>query len=219
MEVNTGSSRMRPMSARRRPSMPNLLDAIPEVSTTTNRAKPEDDYVLPYDDIAEIFTSCQDNRFPIKNVFKTPPTSMSNSSSRDHITISPTSSNHHLPHSLSMGSLSGTGNHYSSPSNTLLPITENAVVTSPSSSSTNLHSSNNHTNPNNPNTPSAGSTTISPHRGLHMPHRTFHRKGTGHLGGGVWMSTGLVPHFIVITFYEKWLIKKVKSISYYPPIF
>jgi hypothetical protein len=26
---------------------------------------------------------------------------------------------------------------------------------------------------------------------------------------GYWMSTGLVPHFLMITFYEKWVIRKV----------
>jgi len=219
MEVNVNNSRLRPMSARRRPSMPNLLDAIPEISTATNKTRPEDDYVLPYDDIADIFASCQDNRYPVKNIFKTPPNSMSNSNSRDHITaVSPTSSTTYMPHSLSMNSLSG-NSYFTSSSNTLLPITENAIVSSPNTTNNNNNNnsnpspstSNNPTNPNNPNT---NNTTPSPHRNYFK----YHRKNSSqqqsqqqyHNAHSLWMTTGLVPQFIVITFYEKWLIKKVR---------
>eukprot|EP00598_Pedospumella_elongata_P015482 CAMPEP_0185006864 /NCGR_PEP_ID=MMETSP1098-20130426/85722_1 /TAXON_ID=89044 /ORGANISM="Spumella elongata, Strain CCAP 955/1" /LENGTH=124 /DNA_ID=CAMNT_0027535105 /DNA_START=112 /DNA_END=483 /DNA_ORIENTATION=+ len=47
-----GSSRMRPMSARRRPSVPNLMDAIPELQPSRHLVNRNEEIVMPLEDIA-----------------------------------------------------------------------------------------------------------------------------------------------------------------------
>ncbi len=144
------SSRLRPMSARRRPSVTNLLDAIPEVMKTdrTSGGK-EEEIMLPYDDIAEVVCSSFDARYQPKSIFKSLP---------GHTGVGVSSPGG--------GSMLGLPHQYPGHHPSL----------------------------------SRGNSNLN--LGRPLPPRPR----------GLWMSTGMMPQFIVVTFYEKWLIKKVTTI-------
>lgn len=64
-----GNARLRPVSARRRPSMPNLLDSIPEVISSTRNSTNEEIF-LTQEDISDVISTCFDPRFPGKDLFR-----------------------------------------------------------------------------------------------------------------------------------------------------
>jgi len=168
------SARLRPVSARRRPSVPNLLDAIPEVMRDANRnlASKEEEMVLPYDDIAEVISSCNDVRFKAKNIFRhTIIGSNAGIGSPMHPTGALSSLKADRDFSLSNGSLNLSHSNSNS----------HIISSSPKSS-----------------------TTSFPHRRSPFNARKERERS------GCWISTGLVPHFLIITFYEKWMIRKVE---------
>lgn len=150
MAESMSSSRLRPMSARRRPSVTNLLDAIPEVMKTDRNNsgdKDDDEMVLPFDDVAEVVCSSFDARYQPKSIFKSLPGQTAGGIS-----------------SPGGGSMLGLPHQYPGHHPSL----------------------------------SRGNSTLS--IGRSVPPRPR----------GLWMSTGMMPQFIVVTFYEKWLIKKVR---------
>eukprot|EP01039_Chlorochromonas_danica_P001872 gene1872-2049_t len=120
--VEVRNARLRPASARRRPSMANLLDAIPESSHASNRKEIE----LSVEEIAEVVSSSYDPLCPPDSLFQP------NGGS-------PSSPNHSVLN---------------------LPIPEDA------------------------------------------PGLSSHAR--------CWITTGLVPQFVSITFYEKWWIRRVQ---------
>ncbi len=152
------------MSARRRPSVTNLLDAIPEVNTHSSKNSPGvgEDIILPYDDISEVVCSSFDAKYPAKNIFKFQPSSSASSLS------SPT--HPAFPH------------HHQSPGGATSPAHHHFGTLSRGNSKSLLNIT-----PSKKNNPNPHSMTSA----------------------GLWMSTGMLPQFIVVTFYEKWLIKKV----------
>jgi hypothetical protein len=189
-----GSARMRPMSAsaRRKPSAPNLLDAIPEVTdillsrfSVTRQIKHfayiflifvqmatsrnmlvnrNEEIVLPLEDIAEVVASSFDPRFPPKNMFKHTMT---------HKTNTNTLASEFVLHSSSGGnnenSLGGYSSNHSSSSNlSIIPASQRRM----------------------------GATSVS-----------YDKNGSEIKG---WFSSGTIPQFLHVLFYEKWEIKKVR---------
>jgi hypothetical protein len=135
----------RPMSARRRTSVTNLLDAIPEVNQPSSRTSgKEGEMVLPYDDISEVIVSSFDPIFQPKSIFKS-----------------------------ILGQNSG---GVANPGSMLgLP----------------------HQYPGRHPSMSRGGSTLNISNKPPRPR-------------GLWLSTGMLPQFVVVTFYEKWLIKRVR---------
>lgn len=124
----------------------------------------DEELVIPYDDIAEVVSSCNDIRFKPKYIFKN----------------------------------SQPGNHSGSPTihNKTIP-NDHALIHGLSHSGSN-------------------SQIVSPKNGSNpFPHRRspFNARKEKERTSGCWISTGLVPHFIVITFYEKWMIRKVSFVE------
>lgn len=141
-----------------------------------NLASKEDEMVLPYDDIAEVISSCNDVRFKAKNIFRhTIIGSNAGIGSPMHPTTGALSSlKADRDFSLSNGSLNLSHSNSNS----------HIISSSPKSSTTNF-----------------------PHRRSPFNARKERERS------GCWISTGLVPHFLIITFYEKWMIRKVNDIT------
>eukprot|EP01033_Poteriospumella_lacustris_P006568 gene6568-4734_t len=60
-------------------------------------------------------------------------------------------------------------------------------------------------------TVSSGSTSSPMHLSQGLIHQNSQSHGLGFRGSrSYWMSTGLVPQFVSISFYEKWVIRKIE---------
>lgn len=191
------SARLRPMSARRRPSIPNLLDAIPETMPRTDFTEKTGEFVMPAEDIAEVIASSFDKRCSPKDIFRRSNNSNNNNGNNNNTSSAPT-----LSQSSSNNSLSSIDN---TPGNIASQESKVSSITMTTNNSTNLN--------------------ISPSSSLNMP--TTKHPTSGHSsamspkpklnnrlrfdrGGKKWTSTGLVPQFLTICFFEKWFVRKVE---------
>jgi len=230
-----GSSRMRPMSARRRPSVPNLMDAIPEVRkwfhfmrinkvcaalmTVTAfsidllvRIQPDPSFILPF---PFIFLQLQPNRhlvnrneeivMPLEDIAEVVASSFDRR-------FPPKNIFRQTIKSSDFNSIAGTeGYNHSFEGNSHL---------TPSSSGSNIgtihnlgSSANGGLVHHSPGHSAMHSPSHSHSSGLVMPvaHRMIGKGGSYKDKAAVkgWICSGVVPQFVHVVFFEKWEIKKV----------
>jgi len=173
-----------------------------------------EEMVMPYEEISEVVASSYDGRFPPKNIFKF---SASSSSSASNL-----SSNGAVGFG---GDLSCAGHVQSgnSPSASAFKAYSSSRNSSRSSSPpvNNRRSRSNSINRDdsmNESTPPAkllggaqsantAADSINPLRSTPSQHLSSAVHPDPRLG---WISTGLVPQFLFVSFYEKWYIKKIE---------
>jgi len=204
-----GSARMRPMSARRRLSVPNLLDAIPEQTLPKTKVNRNEEIIMSVEDIAEVVASSFDRRFPPKSIFK---------------------QHNHYHHQSQQHQQYGGGNSTSTSNDAIDSLNGNGATvasadsvinsTTVSSDSRSNHSANidmkfarRGSHPSRP-TSSGGdggnssSDLLLPVHSVQQPSSVSGTTGLNTVHG--WVSSGIVPQFLNVSFFEKWEIKKVE---------
>lgn len=176
-----------------------------------------EELVMPYEEISEVVASSYDGRFPPKNIFKY---SASSSSSASNLSSNGT---------VGFGDLSSAGHVQSGSSPSASSSAFKAYSSSRNSSRSSSPSVNNRRSRSNSINRDDESTTTPPVK-LHSSSTTTLSANTAadsinpirstpsqHLSSAVhpdhrlgWISTGLVPQFLFVSFYEKWYIKKIE---------
>lgn len=177
-----------------------------------------EELVMPYEEISEVVASSYDGRFPPKNIFKysaSSSSSASNLSSNGAVGFGDLSSGGHVQSGSSPSASafkthsSRNSSRSSSPSVNNRRSRSNSInrddstnESSPPAKLLGAHSSSTSTLSAN-----TGADSINPIRSTPSQHLPSAAHPDPRLG---WISTGLVPQFLFVSFYEKWYIKKIE---------